>query len=195
MKPLGRSRSGRTYAPALGPSRSPERFHFFFHEDLWNHLWFQAIKTRETTKSDQKSTNPCHKKKKRVFYLKPNNFLVLIITLIFNIYSRVIKTCMACDECSSFAILIFSTILLCGITAGTITEREVCCFLWRCQYRCIKRSKYMNKYIMARTTCPNHIVYSLNIFDLTRCLGPSHWYFKKYLWFCPMHVANHIIYR
>ena len=30
MKPLGRSRSARTYAPALGPRRSPERFQFFF---------------------------------------------------------------------------------------------------------------------------------------------------------------------
>ena len=188
-------RSAQTAAPALKSIRSHERFQYFFLPSFMKPPMVSSNKNAWNHQKWPKINESMSQKKMRCFYLKPNNFLVLIITLIFNIYSRLNKTCMACDECSSFAILIFSTILLCGITAGTITEREVCCFLWRCQYRCIKRSKYMNKYIMARTTCPNHIVYSLNILDLTHCLGHSHWYFKIYFRFCPMHVANHIIYR
>ena len=54
-----------------GPRAQPvaREVSIFFYQVSWNHLWFQAIKTRETTKSDQIIHETRSQKKKNARFL------------------------------------------------------------------------------------------------------------------------------
>ena len=65
---ISASRSAPASVPALGPSRPPEKFQFFFTEFQEYHLWFQIFLPKNIREYHQKGPNkqwnPGHKIKK-----------------------------------------------------------------------------------------------------------------------------------